>query len=79
MDEDTQAGPRFEIVAMDSRTVVHTVPVPHTVKGTHDERRTLLGILNNVGRFDARLLRPDAAMNDNRLDTDRFFCRFVEA
>lgn len=71
----------LEVVEIATGKVVHIVP--HSETGSNVER-LLRGLLNNVGRFDARLCRPidlvrypeqEGHTEDNRLDTDRFFAR----
>lgn len=58
-------APRIEVVS------IQTGETP----GTFAMERVLLGVLNNVGRFDCRLSRGGSDRSDNRLDLDRFFAR----
>jgi hypothetical protein len=75
---------RFEVVEIKTGKVVHICP--HQEVGSNVQR-VMLGLMNNIGRFDARLSRPfdperypeqEGYHEDNRLDTDRFFVHSVE-
>jgi uncharacterized protein YbbK (DUF523 family) len=71
---------RFEVVEIKTGKVVHVCP--HQEVGSNVQR-VMIGLMNNIGRVDARLCRPlpedeVVTYEDNRLDTDRFFIHSVE-
>lgn len=64
---------RLEVVEIATGLVVYSVSC-----GPANHDRALRGLLGNIGRFDSRLCRPDddEEVEDERLDTDRYFARF---
>jgi hypothetical protein len=66
---------RLEVVEIATGEVVHVVPCPNEVPGTHAFERVKRGVLNHIGKFDCRLSRGGHDVVDDRLDLRRYFVR----